>query len=277
MLSAFREMQIPLLAALLVLACAGKAVRAARTRSIDQGLGPTTMFPLRLRRPAAMVMCAIEFGLGLMLVATAGRRSGMASGRDPGAARRGPALRHRDGRTHRTPGTPARRRVRLFRRPQQHPASACAQSSAPPFSPSAAAATVGRTAGPADHRRHHPWRGARHASTRRLLVVLVAAEVVLLGALSPELGEALVRLGYREPCERRTFSPQRTLAALRSSRVWRRHAALLTSAEPTTCGASFAGGTPCTPVRSTAVRPTSCSPSTRGGGARLSGPRSSTR
>ena len=72
MLSAFREMQIPLLAALLLLACSGKAVRAARSRSIDEGLGPTTMFPMHLRRPVAMVMCATEFGLGLMLIATAG-------------------------------------------------------------------------------------------------------------------------------------------------------------------------------------------------------------
>ena len=54
MLSAFREMQIPLLAALLMLACSGKAARAARSRSIDEGLGPTTMFPMHLRRPVAM-------------------------------------------------------------------------------------------------------------------------------------------------------------------------------------------------------------------------------
>ena len=42
-----------------------------------------------------------------------------------------------------------------------------------------------------------------------------------------------MRLGYREPCERRTLSTHRTLAALHSSRIWRRYAALLTSAEPT--------------------------------------------
>src|SRR5260370_12035578 len=73
MLSAFREMQLPLLAALLVLACAGKAARAARSRSIAAGTGPTTMFPLHLRRPAAIAMCAIELALGLALIATAGR------------------------------------------------------------------------------------------------------------------------------------------------------------------------------------------------------------
>src|SRR5260370_13729568 len=73
MLSAFREMQLPLLAALLVLACAGKAARAARSRSIAAGTGPTTMFPQHLRRPAAIAMCAIELALGLALIATAGR------------------------------------------------------------------------------------------------------------------------------------------------------------------------------------------------------------
>ncbi len=231
MLSAFREMQIPLLAVLLVLACAGKAVRAARTRSIDQGLGATTIFPLHLRRPAAMVMCAIEFGLGLMLVATASR-----VGVWPAAAtlvRLGVVLLF-------VTATAALIELRAHR-----PDAGCGcfgDLSSTPLSlrtiarsalfSAAAAATVGVP--PIRLTTGAIIPGAAHGTLEaRLLVVLIAAELVLLGALSPELGEALVRLGYREPCERRTFSPQRTLAALRSSRVWRRHSALLTSTEPT--------------------------------------------
>jgi len=231
MLAAFREVQIPLLAVLLMLACAGKAVRAARTRSIDQGIGPTTMFPLNLRRPAAMVMCALELGLGVMLAATASRVAAW-----PTAAtvvRLGVVLLFVTAtaalielRAHRPDagcgcfgdlsGTPVS--LRTIARSAIFCAAAAATVGVPPIRLTAGAIIP----------------GAAHGTLEaRLLVVLVATEVALLGALSPELGEALVRLGYREPCERRMFSRRRTLAALRSTRVWRRHAALLTSTEPT--------------------------------------------
>ncbi len=231
MLSAFREMQIPLLAVLLMLACSGKAVRAARSRSIDEGLGPTTMFPMHLRRPVAMAMCATELGLGLMLIATAGPLTAW-----PAAAtlvRLGVVLLFATAtaalielRAHRLDvgcgcfgdlsSTPVS--MRTIARSGLLTIAAAASVGVPPLR-----LTTGGIIP-----------GALHGTLEaRLLVALVAVEVALLGALSPELGEALVRLGYREPCERRTLSARRTLAALRSSRVWRRHAALLTSAEPT--------------------------------------------
>ncbi len=231
MLGAFRETQIPLLAALLMLACAGKAVRAARSRSINQGLGPTTMFPLRLRRPVAMVVCAIELSLGLMLIATAGHLAAWPAAAP--AVRLGVVLLFATAtaalielRMHR-PGvgcgcfgdlssTPVS--LRTIARSAVFTLAAAATVGVPPVRLTTSAIIPG---------------AARGTPDARLLVVLVAVEVVLLGALSPELGEALVRLGYREPCERRTVSARRTLAMLRSSRVWRRHAALLTSAEPT--------------------------------------------
>ena len=231
MFSAFREMQIPLLAALLLLACAGKAARAVRLRSIDEGLGPTTMFPLRLRRPAAMAMCAAEFGLGLVLVATAGRPPVW-----PAAAtmvRLGVVLLF-------ATATAALIELRAHR-----PDVGCgcfgSLSSTPVSTRTiarsalftiAAAATVGVP--PVRLTVDGVFPGAVHGTLgARLLVAAVAAEVVLIALLSPELGEALVRLGYREPCERRTVSTHRTLTALRSSRAWRRHADLLTSDEPT--------------------------------------------
>jgi hypothetical protein len=63
-------------------------------------------------------------------------------------------------------------------------------------------------------------------------LAVLAAELTLIAALSPEVGEMLVRLGYRAPCEVRRVPAERSLAALRSSRTWRRHAHLLMSDEP---------------------------------------------
>ena len=54
----------------------------------------------------------------------------------------------------------------------------------------------------------------------------------MIAVLSPELGEALVRLGYSEPCELRMLPADRTLTALRRSRQWRRHAGLITADVP---------------------------------------------
>ncbi len=76
--------------------------------------------------------------------------------------------------------------------------------------------------------------GAVHGTLdARLLVALVTVEVLVVGMLSPELGEALIRLGYREPCERRQLAAERTLTALHASRAWRRYLSVLTSTEPT--------------------------------------------
>lgn len=230
MFSALREVQIPLLASMLLLACAGKAMRAARLRSVGEGLGPTTIFPLRLRRPAAMVMCATELSLGFALLVTAGHMVPWASAAT--FARLGTTLLF-------ATATAALIELRAHR-----PDVGCGcfgELSTSPVSlrtiarsflfTIAAAATVGVP----------PMRltadgiipGAVHGTLgARLLVGMVVAEVAMICALSPEFGEALVRLGYREPCERRPLSSQRTLAALRASKAWRRHAAMLTSTEP---------------------------------------------
>jgi len=230
MLIAFREIQIPLLAALLLLACSGKTARAARSRSIDEGLGPATMFPVRLRRPAAIAMCATEFSLGLMLIATAGPFTVR-----PAAAtvvRLGVVLLF---------ATATAALLELQAHRLDVGCGCFGDVSSAPVSMRTIARSGLLTVAAAASVGVPPLRltgdgimpGALHGTLEaRLLVALVAVEVALLGALSPELGEALVRLGYREPCERRTVSPRRTFAALRSSAAWRRHAALLTSAEP---------------------------------------------
>ncbi|MBV9092823.1 MAG: hypothetical protein JO132_02935, partial [Streptosporangiaceae bacterium] len=61
---------------------------------------------------------------------------------------------------------------------------------------------------------------------------ILVAECLLVAALSPELGEVLARLGYAEPCELRVIPPQRAIASLRRSRVWRRHAGLALAGMP---------------------------------------------
>src|SRR5258707_1107400 len=72
MLNALGVAQIPLLAAMLVGGCSAKFARAVQRRSIDAGLGPTALFPLRLRAWAAGTLCAVEFGMGIGLIVTAG-------------------------------------------------------------------------------------------------------------------------------------------------------------------------------------------------------------
>src|SRR6185437_17075742 len=73
LLFAVRAIQIPLLAALLFGACAAKARRAMSEGSIEKGLGPTAMFPVRVRRPIAIGLFASELAIGAGLVLTAGR------------------------------------------------------------------------------------------------------------------------------------------------------------------------------------------------------------
>src|SRR5215472_14455400 len=73
MLTELGEVQVPLLSAMLLGGCVTKVRRVIEKRSIDAALGPTGLFPLRLRRPAAIVLCAVEFGFGVGLIATAGR------------------------------------------------------------------------------------------------------------------------------------------------------------------------------------------------------------
>ena len=46
------------------------------------------------------------------------------------------------------------------------------------------------------------------------------------------MGEALVRLGYSEPCELRLRARARTIAALQRSSPWRRHAHMITAPHP---------------------------------------------
>ena len=71
MLTAIREVQIPLLAAMLLGAFLAKAWRALRPHAHPARSDPADLFPAHLRRPIMVLVFAAELGLGLGLIGTA--------------------------------------------------------------------------------------------------------------------------------------------------------------------------------------------------------------
>lgn len=220
MLSAIREVQIPLLAAMLLGGCGAKAFRALRAREMEAGLGPTALFPLRSRRPIAIGVCASEMGLGIALLLTAGR---FGAGLPATLVRVGTALLF-------LTAVGALMELR-----ERRPGAGCGcfgELSVTPVGARtiarsvllavAAIATVGQT----------PLSMPASASAAGLWLGLLAGECALIAALSPEIGEAMIRLGYSEPCEIRRVSVDRTLGSLTGSAQWRRYAGTVTSAAP---------------------------------------------
>ncbi len=220
MLSAIREVQIPLLAAMLLGGCGAKALRVLRAREVEVGLGPTALFPLRLRRPVAMFMCAAEMALGIGLILTATRAG---AGGPATAVRVGAAVLFL---------TAVGALVELRERRPDVGCGCFGDLSVTPVGPrtiarsallaAAALATIGQPA----------LQMPTSSSAAELRIAILAVEVLLIAALSPEVSEALVRLGYSEPCEVRRVSVARTLASLGGSAPWRRYARLVTSAAP---------------------------------------------
>ena len=220
LLTAVQTVQIPLLSAMLLGGCAAKLTRALRMGSMDAGLGPTALFPMRLRRPVAMAMCAVEFGLGIGLIVTAGQ---VGRGAPATCVRLGTGLLF-------LVATCALLELRANR-----PDIGCGCFGDFSHSPVdgrtlarsallavAALSTISLV----------PLQPPASQPAAVLLLGLFAAELAVIAGLSPEVGEALVRLGYSEPCELRVLPAERTLTALRRSKPWRRHAGILTADEP---------------------------------------------
>jgi len=223
MLTAARELQIPLLAVMLLGGCAAKAWRVVRSRSVKAAMDPAPLFPLPLRRPIMITMCATEFGLGLGLIATAGKTGTII-----------PSL----------PATIVRAASALFfliamaalnETRQRRPAVGCGCFGDFSHTPAgwrtiaragvlcaAAAVTIGLP----------PLRMPSSATTAEMWLAVLAFELSLIAFLSPELGEILVRLGYSEPCELRRLPVERTMAALHASSPWRRYAGQISSSAP---------------------------------------------
>jgi Methylamine utilisation protein MauE len=219
-LQAIREVQIPLLAVMLLGGCVTKALQMMRAGSAADAIGPTALFPIYLRRPLAIVLCVAEGGLGVALVVTAAGFGGRVAAI---GIRFGACLLF-------LVATSA-----LIELRQSRPDVGCGcfgDFSTTPVSGRtiarsallAAAALAAIGAGPiTPPRTAAGWFG---------LPAILGAEVLLIGALSPEVGEGLVRLGYSEPCELRNVPAARTLALLRRSKYWRRYAGLITSDVP---------------------------------------------
>ena len=184
MLSAIREVQIPLLAAMLLGGCGAKAFRVLRAREMRAALGPTALMPLRLRQPIAIGMCAAELAFGVALIVTAGRRG---AGLPAALTRVGAALLFLVAvgalveLRERRPGAGCG----CFGDLSVTPVGARAIARAALLA-IAAIATIGLAP------LHMPASG----SAAGLRIGLFAAELVLFAALSPEIGEAMIRLGY---------------------------------------------------------------------------------
>ncbi|HEY6275354.1 MAG TPA: MauE/DoxX family redox-associated membrane protein [Streptosporangiaceae bacterium] len=215
-----REIQLPLLALILLGACTAKLARTLQTGSVAAGLGPTDLFPRRLKRPAAAAICSSELIMGPGLLLTAGRFGGDAVAdliRVVTCLFFVVAL------------------CGLVELREHRPDLGCGCFGDLSVRPVgirsilragllavAAAATVGLP--PVQL----PPPGLRAAIALGLLV----GELLLVAVLSPETGEVLTRLGYSEPCELREASPRRALAALHRSRRWRRQSVLVDGDEP---------------------------------------------
>lgn len=218
-LTAAREVQIPLLAALLLGACAAKARRVVWAVPTEERTSPTAMFPVRLRRPAALTLFAGELALGACLLLTAGR---FGAGLPALVVRSATALLF---------GT-AVGALHVLRSRQPDAGCGCfGDLSETPVSwrslarsallCAAAIATIGVSP------LHLPV-SARQAG---LVLSVAGIELLVLAFLSPEIGEIMVRLGYSEPCEVRRLPVSRTLAALHGSAHWRRYRRMLVSPE----------------------------------------------
>ncbi len=220
LLTSLREVQIPLLAAMLLGAGGTKLTRLLRAGSAGDAFGPAALVPAHLRRPAAVTLSVVELSLALGLVATAGR---IGAGPAATAIRLAASVLF-------VVATCALIELRVSR-----PEAGCGcfgdLSTAPvstrTLTRSALLALAGlSTIGLA------PIARPAAAATAGQLVAILLVELLLIGALSPEIGEGLIRLGYSEPCELRDVPSQRTLTALHRSRQWRRYSQLVTSDAP---------------------------------------------
>ena len=217
-LDVMREVQVPLIAVLLLSACAAKARHAIRTR---QGSGPTAMFPLRLRRPAAVALCATEFALGAALLLTAGRAG---AGNSAAAARAATGLLF---------GTAA---AALFELRARRPDAGCGcfgELSRMPVSWRVIARATLLCVAALSSIGTPPLRMPNSAMQAWLTLAAVTAEVAALVALSPEIGQVMLRLSHADPCELRDVPVGRTLSALHASPTWGRYQRFLVTAAPT--------------------------------------------
>ncbi|MFY9930717.1 MAG: MauE/DoxX family redox-associated membrane protein [Streptosporangiaceae bacterium] len=223
MLIAIREVQIPLLAVMLLGACTAKVWRSLRPHADHGRADPSRLLPSRLRRPVTVMMSVAELLLGLGLLGTAGRLGGQHPSLPATVVRTGTALFF-------LIAVGALNEMR-----QRSPDSGCGCFGELSETPvgwrtiaragvlcAAAVATLGLP----------PLHMPASSAEAELWLAALAFELALIAFLSPELAEVMVRLGYSEPCELRRLPVGRTLGALRASSQWRRYTDQITTDIP---------------------------------------------
>src|SRR5918999_4417190 len=208
MVETFLEAQLPLLAGALITACLAKLA----IRETDDTIGPGTLAALRRHRVVVVLVAAIEAGLGAALLITAHPAGRLATVVVFFVA----TAVVLELRTHKsTEGcgcfgglstTPVRLRTLLR---------------AALFLVAAVAVLGVESTGLEVIRAGSGWHGS-----------VIAAGLVLFAALSPEIGVLLARHRERVPCEQRTVPLSETYAVLQASKQWRRHSAMITTADP---------------------------------------------
>jgi hypothetical protein len=212
-----REVQIPLLAALLIGGCAAKVRQAFGAR---QESGPTALFPLWLRRPAVIALCATELVLGVALLLTAGRAG---AGVPAFAVRAATALLF---------GTAAAALNELRTRKPDAGCGCFGDLSRTPVSWRVIARAALLCAAAVASIDVAPLRMPDSSPQAWLTLAAAAAEFAVLAALSPEIGQVMTRLSHAEPCELREVPVGRTLSTLYASAPWRRCQRFLVAAAP---------------------------------------------
>jgi hypothetical protein len=211
-LDALGDVQIPLLATILLTGSLAKVARVVRFRSLVPAFGPPALVPIRLRRWTSAGLCLLElaFGAGLVLTATG-----------PWYDDAAVSLRVGTGLVFLV-ATLALLELRSTRQDLGF-----GEVSATPVTTRAlirsallAAAAIGTIGINGIDMR---WALAHPA----LPAGLGGAELVVFALLSPEIPYFLVRLGYSAPCELRQVGAEQTLAALGRSAQWRRHSHLI--------------------------------------------------
>jgi hypothetical protein len=217
MLSIFRDLgdvQIPLLATMLLGGCLAKATKVIAAGSVTAGLGPTALFPLKLRKPAAMALCVIELGLGAGLILTAGEYwRGVA-----------PMVRLGTGILFLVAT------CSLVELKSVRPDLSCGcfgDFSKSPVTTRTMARSSLLAAAALGTIRLPPIQLSESGENVSAMALLLATEIIVFGMLSPEIRDILVRIGYSAPCELRLVSEEQTLAALKRSAQWRKHASLI--------------------------------------------------
>lgn len=219
-LAAAREVQIPLLAALLIGGCAAKAWYLVQARMAGAKKWPTATFPLGSRRPAATALCMIELVLGTSLLLTATQ---MWAGPPAIAVRSAVALLF---------GTGAGALYVLRARRPDAGCGCFGELSSTPVGWRVIVRAILLCLAALPLAGTPPLRMPASAGQAWLTLGVIIAEILLIVALSPEVSQLMLRLSHAEPCEVREVPMLRTQAALRASAPWRRYRRFLVTADP---------------------------------------------